>query len=114
MLNLNDFYVIGFSALLLYILKTYSQARVVWKQFGLVPSHSSYRIDHIILCLSSSAIPGRRTLFTEFSVFAFLNKDVKYISPGMYKGWTEKHDGLVTNRSVLWRCQKCSRRSRGM
>jgi hypothetical protein len=33
MIDLINAYVIGFFALLLYILKTYVQARVVWKQF---------------------------------------------------------------------------------
>ena len=34
-------------------------------------------------------------LFTEFSRFARFTKDVKYISPGSYKGWKEKHKGIV-------------------
>ena len=40
-------------------------------------------------------IPGRRTLISEFSALAAFTKDVKYISPGFYKTWTEKHNGIV-------------------
>jgi hypothetical protein len=41
MTNLVDAYVVGFSALSFYVLKTYFEARVVWKQFGsVVPDFS--------------------------------------------------------------------------
>lgn len=34
MIDSIDVYVAGFSVLLFYVLKTYFEARVVWKQFG--------------------------------------------------------------------------------
>ena len=34
MIHLTDAYVVGFSALSFYVLKTYFEARLVWKQFG--------------------------------------------------------------------------------
>jgi hypothetical protein len=41
MINLIDAYVVGFSALSFYILKTYFEARAVWKQFrSVVPDFS--------------------------------------------------------------------------
>jgi hypothetical protein len=95
MFDFIDLYVVGFSFLSFYVLKTYSQARVVWKQFGSVLSYLLHNAGLIMLFFSLSTIPGRRTLFTEFSVFANFSKDVKYIAPGLYKGWTEKHDGII-------------------
>ena len=94
MFDFVDIYVIGFSLLLVYVLKTYSQLRAVWQQIGSVRPRFSRETGHIMLCSSSSAIPGRRTLFTEYSHLARISKDVKYISPGLYKGWTEKHNGI--------------------
>lgn len=97
MVGLIDPYVIGFSVLLLYISTTYFQARAVWKQFGSVPP---YRTESPAKSTASSsrpsysAIPGRRTLISEFSRLVALTKDVKYISPGRYKGWREKHNGI--------------------
>ena len=38
MIGLTDAYVVGFSVVLLYVLKTYFRARAVWKQFGCVSS----------------------------------------------------------------------------
>ena len=41
MAYLIDAYVVGFSALTFYVLKTYFEARTVWKQFGsVVPDFS--------------------------------------------------------------------------
>jgi hypothetical protein len=39
MINLIDAYVVGFSAFSFYLLKTYFEARAVWKQFGSVVSY---------------------------------------------------------------------------
>jgi len=34
MIGLKDAYIVGFSVFSLYVLKTYIEARAVWKQFG--------------------------------------------------------------------------------
>lgn len=102
MFNSMDLYVVGFSALLFYVLKTYFQAREVWKQFGLVPFYFSGKIGRIKFCFSSSTIPGRRTLFSEFAPFESFIKATKYIAPGPYRGWVEKHNGIVRHNSVLY------------
>jgi hypothetical protein len=41
MTHLVEAYIVGFSVFSLYVLKTYFEARAVWKQFGLVASYSS-------------------------------------------------------------------------
>jgi len=38
MIGFVDAYVAGFSVVLIYVLKTYFEARAVWKQFGCVSS----------------------------------------------------------------------------
>jgi hypothetical protein len=45
MVDFTDPYVVGFSVLLLYILRTSYQARTVWKQLGWVVSDFSSKID---------------------------------------------------------------------
>jgi hypothetical protein len=41
MTHLIEVYIVGLSVFSLYVLKTYFEARAVWKQFGLVASYSS-------------------------------------------------------------------------
>jgi hypothetical protein len=52
MINLIDAYVVGFSAFLFYVLKTYFEARAVWKQFGSVVPCLSCRVGRFKLGLS--------------------------------------------------------------
>ena len=48
-------------------------------------------------CFSSTrAIPGRRTLISEFSLAGKATGEVKHITPGWDKGWVDKHKGIVT------------------
>ncbi|KAF9653322.1 cytochrome P450 [Thelephora ganbajun] len=72
MVDFLDISVVGFAAFLIYALKTSFAARAVWKKFG--------------------AVPGRRTLFSEFSMLGNLTREVKYVTPGGDKCWREKHN----------------------
>ncbi|KAF9643013.1 cytochrome P450 [Thelephora ganbajun] len=72
MIGFADASVVGFVALLFYVLKTSFAARALWNQFG--------------------AIPGQRTLISTFSTLGVLTREVKYITPGSDKGWREKHN----------------------
>jgi hypothetical protein len=49
MTHLIDAYVVCFSAFSLYVLKTYFEARAVWKQFGSVVPDISCRVGHFEL-----------------------------------------------------------------
>ena len=49
MINFIDAYVVGFSALSFYVLKTYFEARAVWKQFRSVVPYSSRRLGRFTL-----------------------------------------------------------------
>ena len=49
MINFIDAYVVGFSALSFYLLKTYFEARAVWKQFRSVVPYSSRRLGRFTL-----------------------------------------------------------------
>ena len=51
MIGLADACAVGFSVLLLYVLKTYFEVRAVWKQFGWVPSPSEDLLP-LIYCLA--------------------------------------------------------------
>jgi hypothetical protein len=81
------------------VLPSLSGLEVVWVIITVSPAQSR---SHHALFFSLSTIPGRRMLFTEFSVFANFSKDVKYTSPGLYKGKTEKHDDIIlfSNRVI--------------
>ena len=73
------------------------------KQFG-SSSGERFRIHlaklackALFLCFSSTrAIPGRRTLISEFSLAGKSTGEVKYITPGWDKGWVDKHKGVAT------------------
>ena len=45
---------------------------------------------------STSGVPGRRTLISEFSILGKVTGEVKHITPGWDKGWIDKHKGTVT------------------
>jgi hypothetical protein len=49
MIHLTDAYVVGFSALSFYVLKTYFEARLIWKQFGSVVPDSSCKVGRFKL-----------------------------------------------------------------
>ena len=93
MIHLIDAYVVGFSALSFYVLKTYFEARVVWKQWLQAPL--AVLVDLNLACLLLSTIPGLRTLISGFSVIGYSTREMKYITPGVDKGWRAKHEGLV-------------------
>ena len=98
MVDFPDPYLIGLSLLLFYVLKTYFQARAVWKQLGSV---------HLLTPFSKSslsfpflrAVPGRCMLINEFSRLRLITGEVKYITPGANKGWREKHKGILLSQS---------------
>ena len=52
-------------------------------------------VDLNLACLLLSTIPGLRTLISGFSVIGYSTREVKYITPGVDKGWRAKHEGLV-------------------
>ena len=54
MIHLIDAYVVGFSAFSFYLLKTYFEARVVWKQFGSVVPYFSCRFGRFKLGFSAT------------------------------------------------------------
>lgn len=102
MVDFTDVSAVGFSLLLFYILYTLFHARTVWKQFSSVSSCSLAKLVDSLPFLPLyflSAIPGRRTLISEFWTLVVFTKEIKYITPGAVKGWTDKHRGILPHCS---------------